>query len=113
MRFSWSYLFTQYGYGDNQDGGTGLKSYPLDYVYSGNYNWNNGRLYSQGVDAYLWSSTIGSSAAAYRLATWSTGVHPAESDTKALGRALRCVKHTNNLKVADAREQKHFVKTMI
>ncbi|MBQ3325528.1 hypothetical protein IJG79_00005, partial [Candidatus Saccharibacteria bacterium] len=68
---------------------------------------------NQGSRAHLWSSTIGSSAAAYRLATWSTGVHPAESDTKALGRALRCVKHTNNLKVADAREQKHFVKTMI
>ena len=88
---SWSYLFTQYGYGDNQDGGTGVHTYPLDYVDSGYYNWNTGRLYNQGSRAHLWSSTIGSSAAAYRLATWSTGVHPAESDTKALGRALRCV----------------------
>ena len=87
---SWSYLFTQYGYGDNQDGATGVKSYPLDYVYSGNYNWNNGRLYSQGVDAYLWSSTIVSSTNAYRLYTWSTVVRPAESDNKAVGRALRC-----------------------
>ena len=86
---SWSYLFTQYGYGDNQDGATGLKSYPLDYVYSGNYYWGTGRLYFQGNTAYLWSSTIVSSTDAYRLNTWSTVVRPAASDNKARGLALR------------------------
>ena len=88
---SWSYLFTQYGYGDNQDGSNGLRSYPLDYVYSGIYLWNTGRLYFQGNVAYLWSSTIVSSTSAYSLHTWSTGVRPAVSDLKAYGFALRCV----------------------
>ena len=87
---SWSYLFTQYGYGDNQDGATGIKSYPLDYVYSGLYNWRTGRLYDQSNYAYLWSSTIVNSTSAYRLTTWSTGVHPAESPNKTCGHTLRC-----------------------
>ncbi|MBQ3325707.1 hypothetical protein IJG79_00955, partial [Candidatus Saccharibacteria bacterium] len=82
----------QYGYGDNQDGATGLKSYPLDYVYSGNYYWRTGRLYYQGNSAHLWSSTIVSSTNAYRLDTWSTAVRPAESVIKAYGYALRCSK---------------------
>ena len=86
----WSYLFTQYGYGDNQDGATGIKSYPLDNVYFGYYFWGTGRLYYQSVDADVWSSTIASSTGAYRLHTWSTVVRPAESDSKARGYALRC-----------------------
>ncbi|MBQ3325934.1 hypothetical protein IJG79_02175 [Candidatus Saccharibacteria bacterium] len=86
-----SILFTQYGYGDNQDGANGLHSYPLDYVYSGRYSWVTGRLYYQGNDARLWSSTIVSSTGAYILNTWSTDVRPADSDNKAHGLALRCV----------------------
>ena len=88
---SWSYLFTQYGYGNNQDGGTGVHTYPLDYVDSGRYYWDTGRLYNQGNVALLWSSTIVSSTDAYSLYTWSTAVRPAESVNKARGNALRCV----------------------
>ncbi|MBQ3326027.1 hypothetical protein IJG79_02700 [Candidatus Saccharibacteria bacterium] len=84
-------LFTQYGYGDNQDGATGVESYPLDYVYSGDYYWYIGRLYRQGNVAVLWASTIVSSPNAYRLRTWSTVMRPAVSDLKAFGGALRCV----------------------
>ncbi|MBQ3326142.1 hypothetical protein IJG79_03290 [Candidatus Saccharibacteria bacterium] len=51
---------------------------------------HTGRLYYQGSTAGLWSSTIVSSTDAYRLATWSTVVRPAESSYKATGNALRC-----------------------
>ena len=88
---SWSYLFTQYGYGDNQDGATGAKSYPLDYVYSGRYFWDFSRLYIQGVTALLWSSSTVSSTLAYSLRTWSAAMRPVEPDGKTFGYALRCV----------------------
>ena len=86
---SWSYLFTQYGYGNNQDGGTGVHTYPLDYVDSGRYYWGTGRLYYQGNNANLWSSAIVSSTDAYSLRTRPTVVLPAESTIKDLGAALR------------------------
>ncbi|MBQ3325890.1 hypothetical protein IJG79_01950 [Candidatus Saccharibacteria bacterium] len=76
-----------------------MHSYPLDYVYSGFYYWYTGRLYRQGSNAYLWSSTIVSSTNAYSLHTWSTAVQPAESNTKVLGIALRCVEHNLQQKV--------------
>ena len=88
--FVWSYLFTQYGYGDNQDGSNGLRSYPLDYTYSGRYHWGNGRLDYQSNTAYIWSSAVASNENAYRLSIWPTHVYLADSYNKVFGYNLRC-----------------------
>ena len=63
----------------------------FSYVYSGNYNWNTGRLYNQSNNGNYWSSTVVSSTDAYNLNTWSSDVRPANTNNKANGNALRCV----------------------
>ena len=88
--FVWSYLFTQYGYGDNQDGANGLRSYPLDYSLSGIYDWRMGRLYYQGDAVLHWSSTIMDGTSAYKLYPWISTVRLNQSDIKERGGTLRC-----------------------
>ena len=63
----------------------------FSYVYSGNYNWNTGRLYNQSNNGNYWSSTVVSSTNAYNLNTWSSDVRPANTNSKANGFAVRCV----------------------
>ena len=91
---SWNKLFTEYnitfGDGTAKDA-TKIKSYPFSYVYSGLYHWVKGRLYTQSSNGYYWSPTVVSNTSAYRLATWSSVVRPAYTDTKASGYAVRCV----------------------
>ena len=84
-------LFTQYGYGDNQDGSNGLRSYPLDYVFSGVYYWPIGFLYNQTLNTSIWSNSTASLSYAYRMVAWSISVNSAEIYSKSSGYSLRCV----------------------
>ena len=88
---SLNYLFNKYSIIDDETSATKVKSYPLSYVYSGFYNWDTGRLYSQNYSGIYWSSTVVSSPNAYRLFTWSSVVSPANTSSKARGYAFRCV----------------------
>ena len=88
---SWSYLFTTYGYGDNESGSRGARRYPLSYVKSGQYYWDTGRLYLQTLDGRYWSSSIVSSTHSYDLHMYSTRLVKAGSYNKRIGDALRFV----------------------
>ena len=88
---SWSYLFTTYGYGDNESGSKNARSYPSSYVYSGVYYWDTGRLYGQTVNGGYWSSSIVSSTDSYDLYMDNTRLIKANSHNKRSGRPLRCV----------------------
>ena len=91
---SWSYLFTQYGYGDNQDGINGIRSYPLDNIDSGYFHWEYGRLYRQFDLMTGWSATVYSNADAYRIHSWNNNnLHMAELTGKPTGPPLRCFRH--------------------
>ena len=88
---SWSYLFTAYGYGDNESGNRSARSYPLSYVYSGFYFWDAGRFFLQTLNGYYWSSSIYNSNLSYRMSMYSINLIKANSNDKRLGLALRCV----------------------
>ncbi len=84
-----SYLFTTYGYGDNESGSRGARSYPTSYIPSGYYNWGAGRLYHQVVFDHYWSSSIASSANNYSLRIDSSHLLNAYTYTKSFGLTLR------------------------
>ena len=90
---SWNKLFTDYSIAFD-DGtaadATKIKSYPLSYVYSGNYHWGTGRLYYQSNSSDYWPSTVVSSTTAYRLGTWSSAIRSASTGIKAGGYTVRC-----------------------
>ena len=86
-----SYLFTTYGYEDNEGGSKNARSYPLSYVYSGYYNWATGRLYRQALHDNYWSSTIYSSSFSYHLHMTGSRLVKANTNTKHFGYALRCI----------------------
>ncbi|MBQ3469779.1 hypothetical protein IJH16_02295 [Candidatus Saccharibacteria bacterium] len=67
------------------------RRYPLSYVLSGAYGWNNGNLFSQGSGGGWWSTTAYSSNA-YDLDIDSSGIYPQyDSFGKVSGFSLRCV----------------------
>ena len=88
---SWSYLFTQYGYGDNQDGSKGVRSYPINHILSGYFTWNTSRLYQNTFGGYNWSSSVQSNDAGYRLTVSGDNVKYSVTLTKLYGLPLRCV----------------------
>ena len=88
---SWSYLFTTYGYGDNESGNENARSYPLSYVYSGTYYWSTGRLYVQTVSGTYWPSSDYTSTNSYRLRMYNTRLIKADTYNKRYGGALRCI----------------------
>ena len=88
---SWSYLFTAYGYGDNESGNENARSYPLSYIYSGYYYWNTGRLYNQTLHDDYWPSTIYNSSSGYNLAMYGSRLIKAHTGNKRSGLALRCI----------------------
>ena len=63
----------------------------MSYVYSGDYYWDTGRLYSQTLNGLYWSSSIVSSTNSYRLNMHSTRLITANSNNKRVGCALRYV----------------------
>ena len=72
-------------------GSTNARRYPLSFVFSGDYYWNNGQLYSQGVASRWWSTTATASDTARRLGMVATGLGPQSVDNKLHGFTLRCV----------------------
>ena len=89
---SWSFLFTQYGYGDNQDGAIGARSYPLDYVMPGYYVFGMGRLYQQTTIGYNYSQSIKSAAASFISAVGGRLYQIGNSHSKYNANNLRCSK---------------------
>ena len=87
---SWRYLFNKYGFVDSIAGSNNAKSYPLSYVYSGDFNWGTGRLYYQSNGGIFWPSTSYSSATAYNLGIWSNALRFTEKYGKLDGLPLRC-----------------------
>ena len=87
----WSILFTQYGYGDNQDGARGTNSYPLDYILSGNGFLDYGLLYYQNNFGHQWSSTLSSNQGAYTFLSARTAARLTGSNKKNYTIPIRCV----------------------
>lgn len=67
-----------------------LRSYPNNFVYSGNFNYSSAR--TRGSYGLYWSSTAGSSDSAYRLTFSSSSVSPGTGySIKSVGYSVRCV----------------------
>ena len=64
---------------------------PLSIPFSGNYGWNDGKLYSRGYDGNFWSSTAYASTSSHRLYFHATYVYPQNGNHKAYGFTVRCV----------------------
>ena len=64
---------------------------PLDFVYTGNYNYNNGSLNNEGSNGNYWSRTANSGTNAYNLNFNSSNVNPQNNLNRGYGFALRCV----------------------
>ena len=88
-----SYLFTTYGYGDNEGGNHGARSYPLSYMYSGAYEWRTGMLYFQTIYGRFWSLSISGYSGAYVLNVEGSGLRGNRAMGKLTGFSLRCVKN--------------------
>lgn len=64
---------------------------PLGFVYTGNYNYNNGSLNNEGSYGNYWSRTANSGTGAYSLYFLSSNVNPQNNLNRGYGFALRCV----------------------
>ena len=87
---SWSYLFTAYGYGDNESGSNGARSYPTSYGYTGAYYWQKGMLYSQSISGSYWSSSK-KGLNSYGLDIRDTRLSKTHTANACFGYTLRCV----------------------
>ena len=87
--FVTSILSITYGYGDNQDGGIGLRSYPLDYVLHGFFYWLKGRLFYLDNGAFSWSITNGNLNDAHNLNNGGASIRMILG-SKNGGEAIRC-----------------------
>ena len=74
---------------------TGLKTYPVNYYYSG--DWNTNAPTGRGTQGRLWSRTAASTAKVYRLG-WSPSTATALTNTwnKTVGFPVRCIVKTDN-----------------
>ena len=88
---SWEYLFSEYGYGNDSTGSTGIHSYPISNIYSGEINNSQGYLMFAGNRDSLWSITNRSSSGAYRLESTATIVNVKSPNGKIVGHTIRCV----------------------
>ena len=70
---------------------TGIRRYPLSYVFSGYYNWGTDYMGGQDSSGYWWSTTASSDSNAYNLSIHSSDLNPQYNNNKAYGFALRCV----------------------
>jgi hypothetical protein len=77
------------GYEIKPDGSTTTLFLPA----SGNRDASNGMLYLQGSNGLYWSTSI-ISTNVYYLLFYSANVAPAQSNSRALGYALRCIKNS-------------------
>ncbi|MBR3204374.1 hypothetical protein IKF81_01695 [Candidatus Saccharibacteria bacterium] len=99
---SWiNLLFTSYSLQDNGDSSTNAHKTPLSLVYSGNYYWVDGNLYSRGSYGDFWSSTPSSAASAHLLLFDPTRLVPQGGGNKIYGFTIRCVgQFSPNLRLA-------------
>ena len=88
---SWSYLFTTYGYGDNESGNQKARSYPLSHIHNGHFSWQKGMFYNQTIYGYYWSSTKSSISTGYMLRMYGSRLIKNHSTGIPDGYALRCV----------------------
>ena len=90
---SWiNLLFTSYSLQDNDSTSSlNAQKTPLSLVYSGNYYWVDGNLYSRGSVGVFWSSTPYSAAGALGLDFHSTRLVSQHGDDKIYGFTIRCV----------------------
>ena len=66
-------------------------SYPLSYIFSGEYYWDMGRSYNQTLTGLYWSSTMSSAIYNFRLYTNGIRLFKTSGGDKRDGLALRCV----------------------
>ncbi len=66
-----------------------MRSYPLSFVLSGEYGWDAGRIYNQGVLGRLWAITIYSRTNSYSLSLEDSSTNAALSRSKCNGRSIR------------------------
>ena len=83
-------ITTTYGIGSNTAGSTKLRSSPLNFAYTGYYNYTSGKLSDETTYGYFWSRTVYDSSSAYRLYFDSSHVSPQYYGFRGDGRSLRC-----------------------
>ncbi|MBR2601028.1 hypothetical protein IKE07_02755, partial [Candidatus Saccharibacteria bacterium] len=89
---SWNYLFSvKYNYGNDSVGSSGVHSYPISNVFSGEINGGQGYLMLAGIEDSIWSIISKSANSAYRLDSTSTMVRVNWTNDKAMGQTVRCV----------------------
>ncbi len=83
-------ITTTYGIGSNTAGSTKLRSSPLNFAYTGYYNYTSGKLSDETTYGAFWSRTAYSSTSAYSLYFYSSNVNPQGNYYRGGGRPLRC-----------------------
>ena len=72
------------------DASRALRSFPNNFLYSGNADDSN--IYNRGSDGSYWSSSARNAGYAYRLYLYSSGLNPGtNSGNKFYGFTVRCV----------------------
>ena len=89
---SWKYLLDSYEI--SYDDGTKLdvnaiRSYPLSFIFAGDYRWGTGRLYYLKYTGYYWSSIVNNTGV-YFMALWDPVIHPSYIAGKLYGLSVRC-----------------------
>ncbi|MBQ3310122.1 hypothetical protein IJG73_01625, partial [Candidatus Saccharibacteria bacterium] len=84
-------VFTTYGLADSiTDVGKPLIA-PLNFVRSGDYDWNLGHIAAKGHTGYWWSNTAYTALYAYAFTAGQRLVTPQYGHTKGYGFSIRCV----------------------
>ena len=86
---SWNFLISTYNFTNDNAGTTKAMSYPVEFIRSGQYDWNTGKLYNQNSTGTYWTVTNYSSDAAYRNEIYLGRFNIYQLD-KRNGYALRC-----------------------
>ena len=78
---------------EGADASKAIRSFPNNYIYSGNISASDSSVAGRGVSAYYWSSTAKSSNGTYPLTLSKTSVYPGTfgSIVKYLGGSIRCL----------------------
>ena len=90
---SWKYLFDTYGFPVSAEGSNQIKSYPLSYIPSGWFLFNDGQLNGITNSGTFKSSTVGQQNAAYRTIVGRTMYAYNENNGHAMteSHAIRCI----------------------
>ena len=85
-------ITTTYGIGSNTAGSTKLRSSPLNFAYTGYYNYTSGKLSDETTYGAFWSRTVDGSSGAYSLYFNSSYVDPQNYNFRYFGFSVRLVK---------------------